>query len=207
MSPIKIHPTTLILAWLGFALTLEKFSLLSLIVASGLVIALMLGSGISNCWRLVRRSRILLLVMLLVYLFSTPGTRLFAGWEQAYPTQEGLMVGGFQVWRLLLVISALAALLAFLPRQQMLAGIYVLLLPLKPLGVPVVRFSVRLWLTLHYAESASQGESLNARWDAALILPEELDSSLHLDVPNFGLSDIAFVCIYGAFLGSALWLG
>lgn len=206
MPPIKIHPAVLILAWMGFALALAGFQLFALIAASGLVAVVILASGVSRCWRLIRRTRILLSVLLLVYLFTTPGTALFTGWDQAGPTQEGLIAGAFQAWRLLLMISALAALLAFLSRQNLLAGIYVLLLPLKPLGVPVERFSMRLWLTLHYAEAASKAESLNARWESAMILPEKLESDMTLEVPNFGLQDVIFIGIYGVLL-SMLWLG
>ena len=104
-------------------------------------------------------------------------------------------------------MSALAVLLSYLSRQQLLAGIYVLLLPFKPLGVPVAKFAVRLCLTLQYAESASPSESLSARWDSALSITQDQISHLQLDIPNFGLQDFVFACIYSVILGAALWLG
>ena len=207
MFSLKLHPTTLILAWIGFALVLAGLGLSALIAASALVAALMLISGVSRCWQLLRRTRILLLAMMLVYLFATPGSALLTGWDVAYPTHEGLMAGLYQVWRLLLLISALAALLTFLSRQDLLAGIYTLLLPLKPFGVPVERFSVRLWLTLHYAETAPPAESLHARWESALRLPQEQAASMQLNVPNFGRQDVIFACFCFALLGSAAWFG
>lgn len=171
------------------------------------MLLMLIVGGLSRSWRLVRRSRMLLLAMLLVYAFSTPGTALIPGWEQANPTQEGLIIGAYQVWRLLLMITALAALLAFLTRQQLLAGIYQLLLPLNYLGVPVTRFSVRLWLTLHYLETAPKMESLNTHWDSLLQIPENHETIINMDVPKFGLSDILFCLVYFVLLGSALCLG
>jgi len=204
---IKLHPTTLILAWIGFALALSAFGLNAMAVASVVVAGLMAINGVARCWQLVRRTRILILALLLVYLFATPGVPLFAGWDRAYPTWEGLQAGSIQAWRLLLLVSALAVLLSYLSRQQLLAGIYVLLLPFKPLGVPVAKFAVRLCLTLQYAESASPAESLSARWDSALSITQDQISHLQLDIPNFGLQDFVFACIYSVILGAALWLG
>ena len=207
MSSLKLHPTTLILTWIGFALALSAFGLNTMAVASVVVVGLMAISGVARCWQLVRRARILILVLLLVYVFATPGTPLFGGWDRAYPTWEGLQAGSIQAWRLLLLVSALAVLLSYLSRQQLLAGIYVLLLPLKPLGVPVAKFAVRLCLTLQYAESASPAESLNARWDAAVSIPQDATSQMQLDIPNFALRDLVFAGIYSVMLGAALWLG
>ena len=207
MFPLKLHPTTLILAWIGFALVLSALGLSAMVVVSVGVVGLISINGAARCWQLVRRTRILMLALLLVYLFATPGTAIFAGWDRAYPTWEGLQAGGFQGWRLLLMVSALAVLLTYLSRQQLLAGIYVLLLPLKPLGVPVARFSVRLSLTLHYAETASSTESLSARWESALSVTQNQTSQIQLDIPNFGLHDLIFACVCVVLLGGAVWLG
>lgn len=207
MFRIKLHPTTLILAWIGFALVLSMFATSALIAASVSVGVLITLRGAASCWKLIRRTRILLLVLFLVYVFTTPGTALISGWEWAYPTWEGLHAGAYQAWRLLLMVSALAVLLSNLSRQQLLAGIYVLLLPLKPLGVPVARFAVRLSLTLHYAETASPGESLSARWDSALRLTTHETTQMQLDIPDFGRQDLIFAGICCMILGGAVWLG
>jgi len=205
--PLKLHPTTLILAWIVFALVLSAIGFTTMMVASVVVASLIAINGVARCWQLVRRTRILILVLLLVYVFATPGVPLFSGWDQANPTWEGLQAGTAQAWRLLLLVSALAVLLRYLSRQQLLAGIYVLILPLKPLGVPVAKFAVRLCLTLQYAESASPTESLSARWEAAVSIPQDASSLMRLDIPNFGLRDLVFAGIYSVIVGAALWLG
>ena len=207
MTLSTLHPASLILAWFGFAATLSWFRWPVLMIASIAIAVLILLSGVPQCWRLIRRSRVLLLVLLLVYAFSTPGTALIPGWEQANPTQAGLAAGAFQAWRLLLMVSALAVLLAVLTRQQLLSGIYTMLQPFKPLGVPVERFSVRLWLTLHYLETAPKITSLKAYWESALRLPENPPAKIELELPLFGRSDLVFALMCTIVLGAALWLG
>lgn len=176
-----------------------------MIAASILIVILMLLNGFARCWSLVRRTRFLLIVMLLLYAFATDGTPLFPGWVQAYPSYEGLMAGALQAWRLLLMIAALATVFAYLPRQKLLAGIYVLLLPLKPLGMPIERFAVRLWLTLHYTETAPKSEGLNARWQSALNLPEQTETSITWDVPSFTVQDAVFAFCYFTLIGMIVW--
>jgi energy-coupling factor transporter transmembrane protein EcfT len=205
VSYINLHPATLLLAWIGFTLAIPYFSVFALIAASVLIVVLMLVSGFARCWSLVRRTRVLLIVMLLVYAFATEGTPLFPGWEQAYPSYEGCMAGALQAWRLLLMIAALAVVFAYLPRQKLLAGIYVLLRPLKALGMPIERFAVRLWLTLHYTETAPEVEGLNARWQSALNVPVQTETSITWDVPSFTVQDAVFAFCYFALIGLIVW--
>ncbi len=193
------------MAWIGFALAIPSFSLFALIATSVLIVIMMFVSGFARCWSLVRRTRVLLSVMLLLYAFTTEGAPLFPGWEHAFPSHEGLMAGVLQAWHLLLMIAALAVVLAYLPRQKLLTGIYVLLLPLKPLGMPVERFAVRLWLTLHYTETAPASEGLNARWQSALNLPLQTETSIAWDIPNFTIQDAVFAFCYFVLIGMILW--
>ena len=205
MSNTLLHPTTRLLAWIAFALAIPWLGIEALLAASALIAALVLHSGAAVCWRLVRRTRVLLAALVLLYAFATPGTPLIANWDQWYPTYEGFRAGGLQAWRLLLMIAALAVLLARMQRESLLGGIYVLLLPLGVFGVPVERIAVRLWLTLHYAETAPQTAGLSARWEHALTLPDERAANITLDVPAFTWQDAGFAIGYGALLAFALW--
>ena len=122
------------------------------------------------------------------------------------PTHEGLLAGALQAGRLLLMITALALVLVHLTREQVLAGIYGLLAPFKPLGLPLERIAVRLWLTLQYAESGLHANSLRERWDEALTLPNAPSSSITLEFPAFALRDLVFLIGFGALLlGALLW--
>lgn len=199
-----IHPTVLLLTWLAFALAIPWLSSLALTAASTvLALGVWLG-GFHACWRLVRRTRFLLIALIVLYTLATPGTALLDAW--AVPTREGLQAGALQAWRLLLMVTALALLLARLSQAQLLAGIYGLLTPLKPLGLPRDRIAVRLCLTLQYAEAALNADSLRERWEAALTLPNATASSITLEFPAFSLRDLLFFMGIGGLLaGALLW--
>ncbi len=200
----SIHPTTVFLAWIGLAVAIPWFSVLSLWATSSLLGLGAWAVGIHACWRLVRRSGVLFIALILLYAFATPGRPLLAGWDA--PTHEGLLSGGLQAWRLFLMITALAVLLISLNREKLLAGIYGLWAPFKPLGLPLERIAVRLWLTLQYAESGSNSDSLHARWAAALTLPDGLAGSISIELAEFHVRDFAFAVGYGVLLaGALLW--
>lgn len=201
---MTLHPTALLLAWAAFAVAIPWFGFLVLWAASALLALGVWVGGVTTCWRLVRRTRVLLIALLVLYAFATPGAPLIAAWEA--PSQEGLLAGALQAWRLLLMITALALLLTRLSREQLLAGIYGLLAPFKPLGLPLERIAVRLWLTMQYAEIGLQGNSLRERWEAALTQPNAPSSSITLELPAFTLRDLLFVLGFGALLaGALLW--
>ena len=203
---LPIHPTTLFLAWIALAVAVPWFSVAALGATSTMLVLGAWAVGIHACWHLVRRTRVLFIALILLYAFATPGTPLFAGWNT--PTQEGLLAGTLQAWRLLLVIMALTILLVRLNREQLLAGIYVLLAPFKPLGLPLERIAVRLWLTLQYAESGAvlTSVSLRERWEAALTQPKGLSESITLELAEFHTRDVVFVVGYGVLLaGALLW--
>jgi energy-coupling factor transport system permease protein len=201
---LTIHPTVLLLAWIAFAVVIPWFGVTALWTASALLAFGVWAGDVKACWRLVRRTRVLLIALIVFYAFATPGAPLVTVWEA--PTQEGLLAGALQAWRLLLMITALALLLARLSREQLLAGIYGLLAPAKPLGLPLERIAVRICLTLQYAESGLYGNSLRERWEAALTLPNAPSSSITLELPAFTLRDLLFVLGFGALLaGALLW--
>jgi energy-coupling factor transport system permease protein len=62
------------------------------------------------------------------------------------------------------MLSGLTILLGSTARASMMAGLYVLLLPLKSWGLAPERFAARLWLTLHYVETAPR-DSGGSRWE------------------------------------------
>lgn len=199
---MNIHPTALLLAWIAFAAAmpwLDAPALAAASVMSGWGVWL---AGFEACWPLLRRTRVLLIALVTLYALATPGAPLIPGWT--LPTYEGVQAGMMQAWRLLLMIVALALILTRLAREQWLAGIYGLLLPFKPLGLPLDRIAVRLWLTLHYAETGLQGQRLRDRWQEALAVPDAPASSVMLDMPAAGLRDLLFVLGVGVLLLGAL---
>jgi energy-coupling factor transporter transmembrane protein EcfT len=97
---------------------------------------------------MLRRIRWLLLAILILYGWFTPGTPLLpilGGWS---PVQEGLQQGLLRVVALLGIVAAVYLLLASTPRGDLVGGLLWYGVPLRRLGVDDHRFAVRLVLAL-----------------------------------------------------------
>lgn len=123
-------------------------------------------------WRLLRRTRWLMAVLLFTYAYTLPGTPLWPSLGWAGPSVEGLQHGVLRVGRLVLMLVGLALLLAYTPRPRLIYGLYVLARPLTWLGFDRRVFAVRLGLTLDYVEHAPKP----ARWLDALRAPPPDDA-------------------------------
>lgn len=142
------HPASLLVVWLGFALGLQWLPVSWLLVAAVVSILAMTLFAAERGLGLLRRSRWLLLSLLLLYAFATPGERLVGYWGDLGLTYEGLWQAGEQVGRLLALLASLSLLHQAVGTQGLLVGIYWLLRPL-PWREPTV---VRLMLVLEFIE-------------------------------------------------------
>ncbi|HEY7986494.1 MAG TPA: CbiQ family ECF transporter T component [Methylophilaceae bacterium] len=158
MKQFTLHPVIRIISLilLAIALQMAKWRGLELCFAL-LLFGLWQQQGGAEFIKLLRRARWLLLSILLIYAFATPGEYVPGMPVSIAPTYEGLRSGALQAMRLITMLAALAWLLAGCTREQLMSGIYTLLLPFKPLGANPERFAVRLWLTLYYVENAPPG--------------------------------------------------
>lgn len=156
-SPRHLHPAHRLACGLILIVAVQSLPAVGLAVAlAGL--SLCGGSVRQHWWRLLRRSRWLLLSLLAVLAWSVAGEPLWIDGVLPSPTVEGLHDGALQALRLALALGMVAALLASTPDAEMMVGCRVLLAPLARLGVDVDRAVVRLSLVLHYAaESPRQG--------------------------------------------------
>lgn len=162
------HPAARILLWCGWAVAVERAvppQLLDLAVA--LATAFLFAPVRHEAWRLLRRTRWLMAVLLLAYAYTLPGTPLWPSLEWASPTLEGLRHGGLRVTRLALMLAGLAVLLASTSRPRLIYALYGLARPLAWFGFDRRAFAVRLGLTLDYVEHAPKP----ARWLDALTAP------------------------------------
>ena len=151
---MRFHPAAQILAWGLLVVAMQAMALDMLLIAAGLTLLGAFAVSRRKFMQLVRRTRWILLSLLLIYAWSTPGQALLDGLGVFSPTREGLIDGTQQLTRLLAALAALAILLDRLHRQHLIAGLYTLFAPLQWLGLSRERFAVRLALTLHYAEVA-----------------------------------------------------
>ncbi len=146
-----MHPVIRIAAFLVAAAFLGRAELsIMLIVAAGIVPVLIRLPEAS--WRtplrLLRRLRWLLISLLIVYGWFTPGTALWSALGAASPTREGLGEGLLRGGSLLLIAMAAQLLMLATSRPQLLAALYWLARPLRIIGVSRERLAVRLTLTL-----------------------------------------------------------
>lgn len=148
------HPGTILLLWTFLAIALQSLHALALLGCCALVCALALARSAPRFFTLLRRTRWIMVSLLLIYGYVTPGEAVWAAAGTYSPTHTGLIDGALQLGRLIGALAGLSIVLNLLSRQQLLSGIYALTYPVQVLGISRERIAVRLALTLHYAESA-----------------------------------------------------
>lgn len=169
-----LHPASLILIWLAFAFSIPWLRPAELSACVFLFSLPLLLRHSAQYLKLLRRSRWLLISLILVYAFVTPGVAAIAALGSYSPSREGLLSGGLQALRLIALLATLALLLATTTRERILVGLYFLLRPFALIGVDIDRVAARIWLTLHYAEQSDQtGTRRSGEWR------ERLHAALH----------------------------
>lgn len=148
------HPAAQIFTWCLLVTSVQHLSLVPLLTVTTLVVLTALRISTQKLLQLIRRTRWLMFSLLLVYAYSTSGQPIFDALQGLSPSFEGVQDGMMQLARLWVALAGLAILLDKLHRQHWMVGIYTLLLPLHYLGLSRDRFTIRLALTLHYAEVA-----------------------------------------------------
>lgn len=158
MDTRPVHPLIRIVALLVFVtgLALARPALLG--AGIGLLLLLNLLTGFPApgvLLRMVLRLRWLLLALLVVYGWWTPGETLFPALGSLSPTLPGLRQGLLRVTALVCIISAVHLLIQTTERGQLLAA---LMLITGPLLHPEAkeRFAVRLLLTLEAVGQVQQ---------------------------------------------------
>jgi energy-coupling factor transport system permease protein len=198
---MRFHPAAQILTWCLLVAIMQFLTLEILLVAAGFVLLFALLRSAHKLMQLLRRTRWIMLSLLLIYAYSTPGQPLLNALGIFSPSREGLSDGVLQLTRLLAALAGLAILLDRLHRQQLIAGLYTLFAPLQLIGVSRERVAVRLALTLHYAEVAMLRETHT--WQdnlRSLFEPhDETSKQMELTLYRFGISD-------GLLVGFALLL-
>jgi len=187
------HPASLILLGLAALLAVSSRNGMALLFGT-LGLALMaLIVATSHIRLLLRRSRWLLITMLVMFGWLTPGTPLT---NIPGASQEGLLLAADNLARLLIALSIVALLLKALPAPEMVAGMRSLLAPLALLGISRDRVAVRLALTLNEVEASRNGEARE---------PRRTESTLLLPACGVGVADSMLGALTGALLLGA-WL-
>lgn len=198
-----MHPFVRILSLIVFAANLHWMSWRLLLVVGAVMTVAAFYSGTSHFIRLLRRARWLLLSMLVIYAYATPGEYVGALPEWFAPTYEGLREGCVQMLRLILMLGAISLLLATTDRSRLMSGLYWLLQPLRLFNIEPSRFAARLWLTLHYVETMPKGvfhllRQQGWRLESVLRYEAEAPETVMLSFP--AIRGLDWVCIAGLIL-------
>jgi energy-coupling factor transporter transmembrane protein EcfT len=180
MTRLPVHPATRILLWLAYALALQHAEGVELLPLLALALLGLLPSGAWARWqRTVWRLRWLLLSLCLVFAFATPGEPLWG--VEAAPTYQGLTAGSVHGARLLALLAAVTWLAVCTPADELMSGLYVLLSPLRRLGLPPERAVVRLLLTLEYVDALPERRGWRGFVEAAEMPQEEPAQAAGID--------------------------
>ena len=201
---MSFHPAAQIVTWCLLVAILQLLNLEILLASAGIILLpAMLASG-RKLMQLLRRTRWIMLSLLLVYGYSTPGRPLWETIGIFSPSREGLLDGVVQLARLLSALAALAILLDRLHRQQLIGGLYTLLAPLKLIGMSRERVAVRLALTMHFAEVAMLRETTTWQESLRSLFETHGEASRHMELTlfRFGFHDgllvlVALLLLYG----------
>ncbi len=149
-----LHPTVRLLAW-GMAVVFSQLLPLALLAPlCATVTGLAMWRAGRHLTLLLLRTRWLILALLVLFAFATPGVYVQPALGAFGPSEEGLRLGFEHALRLLVALSALALLLQLNDMDDLLAGLHGLLWPLEWLGLDRGRVALRLMLVLRYVEQA-----------------------------------------------------
>lgn len=169
-----------------------------LILANMLLLFLFIFKA-NNAIKLLAKVKWLLLMILLIYAFNTPGEYI-KGWSLAIaPTYEGLNIALIQMLKLCMMIAGVALLMKTTNPSQLIAGFYQLLLPFKWIGLPAERFAVRLWLTMDYVNTHRVTFKLSnfSKLLSIITVPssfqEDGRTSISIELSTFGIKEL--VCL------------
>lgn len=149
--------------------------------------------------QLIRRVRFLMLVLIVLFAFFTPGEILIPLLGKASPTLEGGMLAINHGVRLLVVVMLVAVLLQRTSESILVSGLVALVTPFAPLGMSVDRFAVRLLLVLRYVESPPEGG-----WRALLDLASDDAPQVAIMVSRSPLGWGDWLCLGGVLAATAL---
>lgn len=172
-----MHPSIKIICLVVLALAIHSLSRNALWLMAGISSLFLFYYRVYVFLRILKRVRWLLISMLLIFAFNTPGEYLPQWPFEIAPTYEGLEAGVLQAARLCLMLAGISLLLATTNREDLMAGFFLLLYPLCYLKLSPERFAARLWLTLHYVDHAA--EKSQAGFFERLTSLKEYDDESH----------------------------
>ena len=152
-----MHGGLLIFLWLGAVALMQRIPphwLGWLILILGVACFL---RARERAVRLVKRVRVLLLAIVVLFAWFTPGTLVTVELPSLSPTVEGVMLAFEHAGRVLVVVLCVALLMESLSASRLVGALYALLRPFERLGLPAATIAVRTLLVLEYVEGKPAG--------------------------------------------------
>lgn len=197
----RINVMTQLLVFFMLAISINFLKLKVLIVFLAILLAILLINKIDGFIRATLRFKWFFLVMLIIFVFNTPGEHVAAWPLSISPTYEGITAGITQMLRIVIMLASLSLILACNTRQQLISGFYFIFSPLKRLGLKVERFAARLWLTLHYVElqrdALNKQNFINQLKNMADIKANNANENISITfvVPSYNFADYAAIAL------------
>lgn len=181
-----MHGGLLIFLWLCLVALMQGLPLqwlAALLCALGVACACLAQQ---RAVRLLRRVRVLLAAIFVLFAWFTPGVLVVVDWPAISPTREGLLLAFEHAGRVVAVVLCVALLMATLSPSRLVGAIYALLRPFEVIGVPAARIAVRTLLVLEYVEGRPEGGWRHWLSSAETPTPHR---SVCMPVERFGLRD------------------
>ncbi|MDR2689301.1 MAG: hypothetical protein LBB76_06035 [Azoarcus sp.] len=172
---------------------------LAILSVASLAAALLLARA--HCVRLLLRVKVLLVVIVVLFAWATPGEAVLVDWPRVSPSHEGLMLAFEHGARLLAVVCWVAMLLARLPAARLVGGLYALCRPFAVIGLSAERVALRLLLVLRYVDAAREPH-VRHDWRQWLFASDEAAPVVSFQRESFGWQDaLVLVLVLAGLLG------
>ena len=147
----SVHPVVRLITFIVFAAVMGIARPELLAIGTFLLVVAYMLAGLAvlhGFFILTRRIRWLLISIVVVYGWWTPGEPVIPVLGGLSPGLAGLQAGGLRVWMLLVMVAGINLVLESMERQDLLMAIMRLLGPLRIAGISPARVSVRMILVL-----------------------------------------------------------
>ncbi len=150
----KTHPAVQIYIWVCLALLIQMLNGQYLMMLAAIIIILSFEISAARFLRLLRRMRWIFISLSVIYAYTSVGEPLCPQLGVLSPVWSGVKDGFIQILRLITLLASLSLLLTFLSQTRLIAGLNTLAFPFSLFGNLRERISVRLALTMRYADGA-----------------------------------------------------
>lgn len=177
-----MHPSVILSIWLFAVLLAQVLPVAALAAADLVALGFCSATARRHFVQLLRRSRWILLTLLLTFLLLTPGERL---WPDYPLSKEGLLSGAEHLLRLLSVLLAVAWLVGGRSDEWLLSALWGLLSHFRSAHAKTL--IVRLALTLRYSAGQAERHSWRTMLSAAE-QPTDAAASSAVELAHVALS-------------------